>query len=495
MPLQTSVHEIKTLIRSFHPVIAIESVEEQRVLGLVESVAEQLGMKLFQWSVTNGLRRSDGPHALNRTQSPQGLLKHIREMTVQAIFLLKDFSRHLDDAETCRLFRELAQSFAQSGATFVLTGQSLRLPKEIEHHAIYHELHLPDTDEIDRVVRSVLASLKKTHPVKIDANRTDYDALLSALRGLTLNQARQAVAYAVIEDGRLSAEDIGSVLERKVQLIREGGILEYYPLEDNRFELGGFGNLKRWLDRARVGFSEEAKKLNLGAPRGVLIVGVQGCGKSLAAKFIARQWNLPLLKLDAGRLFDKFIGESEKNFRRACDMAESMSPVVLWIDEIEKGMSTGGGDADGGLSRRLFGAFLTWLQEKKEEVFVVATANDLSVLPPELLRKGRFDEIFFVDLPDELERRDIFGIHLGLRKQSTESYDIDTLIAASVGFSGAEIEQAVIGGLYRALHRRVEPSTELLVEELGQTVPLSVSRREDIERLRETARNRFVSVK
>jgi SpoVK/Ycf46/Vps4 family AAA+-type ATPase len=228
-----------------------------------------------------------------------------------------------------------------------------------------------------------------------------------------------------------------------------------------------------------------------------MLVGVPGCGKSLAAKAVARSWQLPLLKLDAGRLFDKFVGESEKNFRRAIETAESLSPIVLWIDEIEKAMAggRGGGEADAGLSRRLFGAFLTWLQEKKQEVFVIATANDLSALPPELLRKGRFDEIFFVDLPDDEERKAIWKIHLSLRRQDVTSFDLTKLASASDGFSGSEIEQAVVASLYRALHQRTALTTDLLIEELTQTVPLSVTRHEDIDELRRTAQGRFVSVR
>jgi SpoVK/Ycf46/Vps4 family AAA+-type ATPase len=261
--------------------------------------------------------------------------------------------------------------------------------------------------------------------------------------------------------------------------------------------LGGFVNLKSWLERAKVGFTSEAKALNLTPPRGIMLVGVPGCGKSLAAKAIAREWQLPLLKLDAGRLFDKFVGESEKNFRKAIEMAESLSPIVLWIDEIEKAMAAGGGsgEADAGLSRRLFGAFLTWLQEKKQEVFVVATANNLSLLPPELLRKGRFDEIFFVDLPDDSERESIWKIHLGLRKQDVKKFDLLKIVSASDGFSGSEIEQAVVAALYRALHQKTPLTTDLLIEELTNTVPLSVTRREDIDQLRETAQGRFVNVR
>ncbi|MFO0717340.1 MAG: AAA family ATPase [Nitrospira sp.] len=312
-----------------------------------------------------------------------------------------------------------------------------------------------------------------------------------------MHQARQVITQCVVEDGVLSASDVQTILTRKVQAIKDGGLLEYYPLEDNRFELGGFVNLKSWLERAKVGFTAEAKALNLTPPRGIMLVGVPGCGKSLAAKAIAREWQLPLLKLDAGRLFDKFIGESEKNFRKAIEMAESLSPIVLWIDEIEKAMAAGGGsgDADAGLSRRLFGAFLTWLQEKKQDVFVVATANNLSALPPELLRKGRFDEIFFVDLPDTAERTAIWKIHLSLRKQNNAGFDLQKVVDASEGFSGSEIEQAVVAALYRALHRKQPLTTDLLLEEISYTVPLSVTRSEDINQLRAMAQGRFVNVR
>jgi SpoVK/Ycf46/Vps4 family AAA+-type ATPase len=253
--------------------------------------------------------------------------------------------------------------------------------------------------------------------------------------------------------------------------------------------------LKAWLDNAAVGFTAEARALNLRPPKGVLFVGVQGCGKSLAAKYIARRWQMPLLKLDAGRLYDKYVGESEKNFRKATALAEAMSPVILWIDEIEKAFAQGGGtDTDGGLSQRLFASLLTWLQEKREQVFVVGAANDLSRLPPELLRKGRFDEIFFVDLPTADERKSIFAIHLDLRKQDPSKFDIDALVKATDGFSGAEIEQVVISSLYRSLNRKEPLTTASLAEAIQSTVPLSVSRREDVDELRRNAKGRFTPV-
>jgi SpoVK/Ycf46/Vps4 family AAA+-type ATPase len=314
------------------------------------------------------------------------------------------------------------------------------------------------------------------------------------LSGLTLNQARQALAWCILNDGKLAADDVPLLIRRKGEAIQDGGLLEFYPPDENAFELGGFERLKAWLERARIGFGAEAQALGLAPPRGILLVGVQGCGKSLAAKVVARTWQQPLLKLDAARLFDKYVGETEKNLRHALDVAEAIAPSVLWIDEIEKGFAQGG-EGDGGVARRMLGSFLTWMQEHKAGVFVAATANDLSTLPPELLRKGRFDEIFFVDLPDAAEREGIFRIHLQVRRQDPAAFDLPALAAAADGFSGAEIEQAVIASLYRALHARAALSTGMLLEEIGRTVPLSVSRREDVERTRNTGRDRFVSVR
>jgi SpoVK/Ycf46/Vps4 family AAA+-type ATPase len=354
-------------------------------------------------------------------------------------------------------------------------------------------LRLPDRAELRQLVTRVVQTLRRQHRIEVALGPEGMEPLLHALSGLTLNQARQALARAVLDDNRLTADDIPMLIKRKGEQIRDAGLLEFYPPDENAFELGGFTRLKAWLDRARMGFTDDARALGLPAPRGVLFVGVQGCGKSLAAKVIARTWRQPLLKLDAGRLYDKFVGESEKNLRKALDVAEAIAPSVLWIDELEKAFATGM-DADAGLSRRMLGTFLTWLQERKAAVFVAATANDLSRVPPELLRKGRFDEIFFVDLPDGAEREAIFRIHLQLRKQDPAIFDIPALSAAADGFSGAEIEQAVVSSLYRALHEKQALTTTLLRQEIEQTSPLSVSRREDVQRIRESARNRFVPV-
>ena len=497
MTLATSVHDLKSLVLSFHPVIVIETVEEDRVSGLLHNVAGDLHVAHFSWTITTGLQKlpGDEPIATQWTTDPFQLLSHIEGLSIEAVFHLRDFARHFETPQVVRQFRDLAKRFATTRSTLVLTGRTVELPDELEHQAVHYPLRMPGREELKPVVASVLRSLGGRRKVPVELEPDEFDSLLGALSGLTLNQARQAVAEAVIDDGRLDASDIPRVIDRKAQLLRRDGVLEYYPAEDNPFALGGFEKLKEWLARARMGYTKEARALNLEPPKGILLVGVQGCGKSLAAKHIARDWKLPLLKLDTGRLYDKYVGETEKNLRRTLALAESMAPVVLWIDEIEKAMAQGGaGSEDGGLSRRIFGTFLTWLQEKHADVFVIATANDLSSLPPELIRKGRFDEVFFVDLPTAEERRTIFRIHLAHRKQDPDAFDLDALLGASEGFSGAEIEQAVVAALYRALHDQRALDTEVVLAELNATVPLSVSRMEEVQALRRVGHERFVPV-
>jgi hypothetical protein len=495
MSHRAAVHDLKSLILSFHSLIAIETVEEERVRALIGEVAADLVLPLYEWSLTSGFNRVYG-RPVEATQDPQSVLKYIGEIAeADGIYLLKDLSTHLSNPNVSRGLRELAQRLTSRRSAIVLTGDPLELPKELEGVAVRFAMELPDEAELRSVIRAVIDQMSLRQRVQVDLSRDDAQRLVRALSGLTINQARQVIAQAIVSDGRLTADDIRTIVRCKGELIERGGILEFFAVEENTFELGGFGRLKGWLADARVGFTPEARALNLDPPKGVLIVGVQGCGKSLAAKFIAREWQLPLLKLDAGRLYEKYVGESEKNFRRATAMAEAMAPVILWIDEIEKAFAqVASSDADGGLSQRLFGAFLTWLQEKKEGVFVVGAANDLTRLPPELLRKGRFDEIFFVDLPSRDERMNVFTIHLRLRKQDPALFDLQRLASATDGFSGAEIEQAVISSMYRALQRRIPPSTETILEAVGSTVPLSVSRREDLARIRAVAEGRFTSV-
>ena len=494
----SAVHELKTLVLSRHPGILIETPERERAERLLAAVAADLRLHRFRWTAASGVQRLPDGHTLYETKDPARALAAIAELQVEGLFELGDFCPHLERAELSAAMRALLERFADPArlSTVVLLEAASKLPQELEPHVVRFELSFPSRDEYRTAIAAVVDSLARSRRAQVEIQPSDYDDFCAAVTGLTLNQARQAVARVAIEDGRLTRADLVRLGEHKARTLQEDGLLEYFPPADNRYELGGFERLQQWLDRARVGFSPEAAALGIDPPKGVLLVGVQGCGKSLAAKVIAREWTLPLLKLDAGRLYDKFIGETERNFRKAIGIAEATAPAILWIDEIEKAIAPGGGgDADGGVSRRVFGSFLSWLQEKSAAVFVVATANDLSVIPPELLRKGRFDEIFFVDLPDAAEREQIFGIHLRLRRQEPAAFDLPRLAAASEGFSGAEIEQAVTASLLGALYERAPLTTERLERELGDTLPLSVSRREDVERLRAYARERFVPVR
>ena len=510
MPFAASVRRFQTLVMSFHPIVVMETVEEERVQKLLNKATLDLQIPEFEWSIAQGLGRLDGnlhnrwqsdyappgtsrPNVIEETSQPMDVLRHIQNIGYRAVYWLKDFETHCEAAAVARLLREVAHQFSFNQSTLVITGERVSLPRAVSHEAVTFDIPLPDRDELHEAISQAMFALKGK--AKITLTPEETQALVRTTQGMTLKQAKKAVAYAALEDGQLCAQDIGRVLERKTQLIHQTSLLDYIPLERNHAQLGGFDRLKQWLARSRVGFSEQARKFNLTPPKGILIVGIQGCGKSLAAKTIAREWRMPLLKLDAGQLYDKYVGESEKNFRQAVSLAEKMAPAVLWIDEIEKSLGNSSGDADGGLSQRLFGSFLTWLQEKSHEVFVVATANNLSQIPPELLRKGRFDEIFFVDLPDETDRRVILQIHLMRHRQDPKRFDLEELVVASLGFSGAEIEQVIVASLYRAIYERHPVDTALLVETIKETVPLSVSRRGDIERLRQIARERFVSVK
>jgi SpoVK/Ycf46/Vps4 family AAA+-type ATPase len=317
---------------------------------------------------------------------------------------------------------------------------------------------------------------------------------VEGLKGLTLFEAERALFKAVLRDHALTREDLSVILETKKVLLEKEGVLEYLPAEEGMEDIGGLENLKGWLAKRKKAYTPEAKRFGLSPPKGIMLLGVQGCGKTMAAKAVAEEWGLPLLKMEPGRLYEKFVGESEKNLEKALRMAERMAPCVLMIDEIEKGLAyTGSADADAGLSKRIFGRLLGWLQERKAPVFVVATCNEITALPPELMRKGRFDELFFIDLPGPKERQDIFALHLKKRKRDPGAFDLDALAEASAGFSGAEIEQAVVSALYNAFSLGTELDTAHLLEELKATTPLSVTRREEVGALRAWARGRTVS--
>ncbi len=482
-PSTSTLHELRTLMASRHPLIVAESVEEERVRGFVVQAAARLEVPVFEWTVTQGLRPADDRGSWHGiTADPAKMLAHVAGLTLRAVFLMHDLHPHLASPTVARLLRDLLPTLARTGSTIVLSGSDIELPAAIRADAIRLRIALPDRGELSVMLDGLVEATGREPAADVRARTLD------ALTGLTLNQARQAVA-SVLLDGTVDADDVATLMERKVRTIADGGLLEYFPAEDNHARLAGMANLKAWLERAAVAASPEARALNISPPRGILLAGVPGCGKSLAAKYIALRWRRPLLKLDAGMLYDKYIGESEKNLRGALNLAESLEPIVLWIDEIEKGLAVGGDDAGAAVGRRMLGTLLTWMQERRADVFVVATSNDLSILPPELQRKGRFDEVFFVDLPTPQERAAIFAAQLAIRRQPRERFDLAALVAASEGFSGAEIEQSVVAGLLRALQVGGTPTTDAIVQEVSATVPLSRSRPDAIAAVRARARD------
>jgi ATPase family associated with various cellular activities (AAA)/AAA+ lid domain len=497
-PSSDTIADLRTLVLARHAAIAIESDDEERLDSILRLLAGDLRVPLYEWTITDGLALEPDGAGIYGSNRPATGLATIADLDLEALYVLKDFAAQLGEPVVSRAFHDVVDHLATHTqiATLLLVGAHVGLPEELEPLVTRYQLKPPAPEEYRATIAAVADSLAASGRAKVELSPADYTQLAVALSGLTINQARQAVAQVAIADGRLAGSDTAQLAQIKANALAHDGVLEYFPPADNDSELGGFGNLRRWLQREQVAFGDDARALGLPMPKGVLLVGVQGCGKSLAAKVIAREWRLPLLKLDAGRLYDKYVGESERHFRDAIATAESVAPSILWIDEIEKGMAPGGNsDADGGLSRRLFGTFLTWLQEKRAPVFVVATANDLTLLPPELLRKGRFDEVFFVDLPDQDERREILRIHLTKRQQVPGSFDLGALANASDGFSGAELEQVVVSALLSSLQQHRPLDTDLLLSAIRATVPLSRSRRAEIERLRATARQDFVPVR
>ncbi len=392
-----------------------------------------------------------------------------------------------------RTIQDLAHAFARDRRALVMTAPRMDLPPELAGLASLVKLELPTQAELRKLTEEVFVNLARQHKLGPTPSAEILDKVSAALRGLTLFEAERAVTRAVLDDLTLDPRDLEVIAEMKQELLSKERVLDCVPVAENLGDVGGLAGLKAWLDKRKRAFTPEAKEFGVPAPRGILLLGVQGCGKSLAAKAVAKDWGLPLLRLEPGRLFDKFIGESEKNLDRALATAERMAPCVLMIDEIEKGFaSVTSSESDGGLSRRILGRLLGWLQDRSAPVFLVATCNQIDALPPELMRKGRFDEIFFIDLPTADERRQIFSIHLARRHRDPAGFDLPALAAASDGFSGAEIEQAVVSALYTAFARGAQLSSDLIVEELKATKPLSVTRAEDIEELREWARGRTV---
>ena len=484
--------DLRLLIQSRYPLLYVESYDEERLEQSLVRICRELRIPFFTWSVHQGLHGED-TFSLDETRQPAKLLEEIRARRGPALYLLRDFHPYLSEPAVVRSLRELAQEPGHL-VTVVLCSPAIELPVELRKVAARYRLQLPSPEELRECVLETFNQLKPGRSLHFGLDQTQLGQLVRSLSGMSLSEARRLVTSCVLDDGVLDAADLPKALAAKMEELEESSVLELLGFDRDSAPLGGLWRLKEWLHRFRAGFSERARQLGLRAPRGVLLVGVQGCGKSLAAKEIAREWGVPLARLDPSRLFDKYIGESERNLRNALETAEALAPIVLWIDEIEKVFASGGSsEADAGLGRRLFGSFLTWMQEREGAVFVAATANDLSSIPPELLRKGRFDEVFFIDLPDAAARREIFTIHLRLRHQKPESFDLEGLARDAEGFSGAEIEQAVVSALYGLVAEGGPELTDArLRAELQRTVPLVRSCREEIDALRRTARERFV---
>jgi hypothetical protein len=492
-----SIEELEVLIRARYPVIYVVSWEEARVEEALAQIARRREKKLFLWSVARGIYQYGTPiesrkRVDERSTDPAAALDHVLESMENAVYVFRDLHPFFSSAAVVRRVRELAGYLKNSYKTLIIVGPTLQLPFELQKDVTVVEFDLPDSEELGGLLDRTLAEVNEATGRNLQVAPEARDRILSAASGLTLNEAENVFAKTLVVSGRLGEGDLPIILSEKEQTIRKSGLLEYYHADASLEMVGGMDVLKDWLGKRSIAFDEEAKQYGLPTPKGVLLIGVQGCGKSLTAKAIAGLWGLPLLRLDVGRLFNSLVGSSEENVRTAIRVAESVAPAVLWVDEIEKSMSGSQSSAysDGGTSARVLSSFLTWLQEKTAPVFVVATANSIEQLPPELLRRGRLDETFFVDLPDAEERVEIFRIHLERRGRDVGQFDLKLLAEETEGYSGAEIEQAVIAGLFDAYSARSALTDELLLRCIRDSVPLSRTMKEPIERLRDWAQGR-----
>lgn len=495
-PSLDDVRDLEILVRAHHPVILLESDEPARASTLVQWVADRLGLTFYNYRPDQGLQRPDSPSFKGEaTKDPAKCLDFVLQQSTENLFVLNGFAGRLEDEVIQSKLLLIADKFFEHrGAVFIPCSEA-QVPSELQRVVSSFRLSLPTPEQYYAFVKQVLEDVHKRTPLRVKLQSSDVTRLLQQLRGLTLFEVKKVLTQIVIEDREFTADDIPKIALAKKQIVERSGVLEYFSTQERLTEIAGLKNLKAWLGKRKVAFTdpEGAKRFGLTPPRGILLLGVQGCGKSLCAKAIASEWGLPLIRLDPSSLYNKFFGESEKNLKRATRTAERLAPIVLWIDEMEKAFAHGGENGDdGGTSKRIFGTFLSWLQEKQDGVFVVATCNDIDDLPPELFRKGRFDEIFFLDLPDDEVRREILAVHLARRGRDPAAFDLEGLAARMQGYSGSEIEQVVLSGLYSAFARNRELSTELIEEEIGRTVPLWVTAHEKIEHLREWADKRAV---
>lgn len=473
--------DLRLLLVSRHPLIVAGMRDEQRFMGILRRAAQLAGYPVWAWSITRGLAR-DGMDAQLGTTDPRRALDFIGSLTDPGVFVLADARPALADPVVVRRIKEIAQA-ARPGQTLVLTGPRAEVPPELEGLAVSWALEPPSPEELASLVHRVVGDFAaRGFPVALGPK--EEAALVDAVRGLTMPEAERLILQAALREGRLDAADVAGVRSMRAELLGADGILELVGTEPGDLDaVGGMDNLKEWLRTRGRAFEPAAKEFGLEPPRGVLLAGVPGCGKSLVAKTLARTWGLPLVLLDPARLYGPYVGESEQRLRDSLRTVEAMAPTVLWVDEIEKGFAASE-MGDGGVSQRVLGTFLRWMQERPAGIFLVATCNDVEALPPELLRRGRFDETFFVDLPGPAEREEIFRLQLSRRKRDPAAFDLRRLSAASEGCSGAEIEGAVVGALYRAFAAGRDLGTGDVLAELTETTPLSRTRAEDVARLR-----------
>ncbi len=470
-------------LRARFTLIVLVTPEEERALETVKAVCERTKRPCLTWDIADGFQSLTGRNiSLPAASDPKTALEQVEKAADNTLFVFKDFHEFWGNAQIKRKLRSVVQRLKFTKKSIVVTTPSSKIPGELKDEVVIVEFPPPRTSELE----AVLNRLTQTPGVKVRLTPLGREKLVQAALGMTASQTQRVFAKAIVRDGVLDDRDIDLVIEEKKQIIRESEALEFYAATETPDDVGGLGVLKEWLRLRERAFTQEARNYGLPAPKGIALIGIPGTGKSLTAKMIGGLWRLPLLRLDVGSLFGSLVGESEERARRALRLAETVAPCVVWIDEMEKALAHGG--LDSGTSTRVFGTILTWMQEKTDPCFVVATANDIASLPPELLRKGRFDEIFFLDLPTLEERKEIFAVHLRKRNRLPQDFDVVQLARKSEGYVGAEIEQAIIDAMYVGFNEGREFMTEDISIALKRQVPLSVSQRETVQALRDWLR-------
>ncbi|MCP3871153.1 MAG: AAA family ATPase [Gammaproteobacteria bacterium] len=483
------LHDFELVLISRNPILVIESLEEPRVVQLLTRLAMRLNHPMFQWSVSEGLKRLGLDFdAQKHNAEPDDVLKHIKAVSQPGFYLLLDFHPYLQDPLHIRLIKEIAQGYETVPRTLIFLSYDFPTPPEIRHLTVRFSLQLPDRAGIKRLINEEAERWQGRSRRPVSADSRAVEQLADNLTGVTATDARRLIRSAIEDDGAIRQEDLPRIMRAKYELINQDGIISFEYDTAKFSDVAGLRQLKKWLKHRRKAFSGGIASLD--RPKGIMLLGVQGGGKSLAAKAVAGSFGVPLLRLDFATLYNKFIGETEKNLQRALDLAETMAPCVLWMDEIEKGISLDSNDD--GVSRRILGTLLTWMAEHKASIFIIATSNNIEQLPPELVRKGRLDEIFFVDLPDRQSRLEIFKIHLRVRNLAPSGFDLESLSHTSEGFTGAEIEQSIVSALYAAQAQDETLNTGHLQDELERTSPLSVVMGEKIAYLRNWAADRAV---